>query len=372
MSVNGAETSDHTHETITRAKANLVTAGYNLGDAKNGEDGKAEDLTTKAIKRFQESVGLEPTGKLDQETILALDQVTKLGMTKQKIEKIGKGFKQLLHKDHFDVSPPVLRLGGDTKYERELTKQINRINRMIEFGIKDKNGKYIIKPAAQRYVDAAIKQGVLPQNCDRASEIKKAVKALKWDQRKINRVWEKANELGIDPRVMIAVISQEGTGSFDTNSKVIMGGGNGIELDFEKDLNNAMKSHILSKLWAYSHYGNQFQQAVIKEGLSGGGNVFQYTNYNVPRISWNNKTKEYYIGDGCYAQHSEWWKGVSNFYEKISGDGYTHAYSQFLVNNPIKLPSGLQLPKVEFYKVNTGTDSSGKGRYPVITYRFVK
>lgn len=41
-------------------------------DSENGENGEEEDPYVEAIKRFQESVGLEPTGKDDQQTLDAL------------------------------------------------------------------------------------------------------------------------------------------------------------------------------------------------------------------------------------------------------------------------------------------------------------
>ncbi len=77
----------HDNKVIARVQANLVNAGYDLGQyGIHGVDGKKGTLTTKAIKSFQESIGLKPTGELDQETWLALELVTKAGIKKSEIE----------------------------------------------------------------------------------------------------------------------------------------------------------------------------------------------------------------------------------------------------------------------------------------------
>lgn len=75
---------------------------------------------------------------------------------------------------------------------------------------------------------------------------------LKWNQGKIDELWmacEKINEdygIQIDPRLLLAIIIQEGTGSFNTSSTNLAADGqSGIETDYSKDLmkaNNQMKA----------------------------------------------------------------------------------------------------------------------------------
>ena len=76
---------------VARAQASLTLAGYELGDSGvKGVDGIPGPKTEKAIKEFQASIGLKPTGKLDQETMKALDLATAKGLTKKEIDQIGK------------------------------------------------------------------------------------------------------------------------------------------------------------------------------------------------------------------------------------------------------------------------------------------
>ena len=76
---------------VARVQASLAMAGYELGDSGvKGVDGIPGPKTEKAIKEFQASIGLKPTGKLDQETMKALDLATAKGLTKKEIEQIGK------------------------------------------------------------------------------------------------------------------------------------------------------------------------------------------------------------------------------------------------------------------------------------------
>ncbi len=88
----------HDNKVIARVQANLLNAGYDLGQyGIHGVDGKKGTLTTKAIKSFQEFIGLKPTGELDQETWLGLELVTELGL-EQGEQFIGEKRKQELDK----------------------------------------------------------------------------------------------------------------------------------------------------------------------------------------------------------------------------------------------------------------------------------
>ena len=82
---------------VRLAQASLSLAGYNLGEyGVNGVDGKPGDLTLQAVRDFQRTVGLVPTGSLDQTTMNALDFITKKGFTKSDIETIGKEARKTL------------------------------------------------------------------------------------------------------------------------------------------------------------------------------------------------------------------------------------------------------------------------------------
>jgi len=66
----------------------------------------------------------------------------------------------------------------------------------------------------------------------------KVIKALTWNDEKIEKLYRNSlqfQNLDIDPRLLLAIIIQEGTGSFNTNPEVKdSNGGHYIQPDFEK------------------------------------------------------------------------------------------------------------------------------------------
>jgi hypothetical protein len=69
---------------------------------------------------------------------------------------------------------------------------------------------------------------------------------IEWNQEKIDQLWKGCEEIydeygiNLDPRLLLAVICAEGTGSFNTSSTNLAGDGqNGVEADYGKDLLNA-------------------------------------------------------------------------------------------------------------------------------------
>lgn len=68
-----------------KLQASLVVIGYDLGTygpEKNGVDGHIGPVTEKAIKEFQKATGLALTGKMDEQTMTALDLVIEAGFQK--------------------------------------------------------------------------------------------------------------------------------------------------------------------------------------------------------------------------------------------------------------------------------------------------
>ena len=66
---------------------------------------------------------------------------------------------------------------------------------------------------------------------------------LYWNQEKIDKVWLECQRyydktgVKVDPRLLLAIIAKEGTGSFNTSSKNLAADGqNGINIDFDNDL----------------------------------------------------------------------------------------------------------------------------------------
>ena len=90
---------------------------------------------------------------------------------------------------------------------------------------------------------------------------------LKWNQNKINVIWKKCEEfyedygVQVDPRLLLAIIVEEGTGSFNTSSDNKAGdGGNGPEANFEVDCEKAVDL-LGGKIIAYVTFHGAFSKA---------------------------------------------------------------------------------------------------------------
>lgn len=80
-------------KTVANAQASLALAGYDLG--RYGLDGYQGKDTTAALTEFQKDIGLNPTGKLDPQTMIALNMVTASGLQKDQVKKISKALSNL-------------------------------------------------------------------------------------------------------------------------------------------------------------------------------------------------------------------------------------------------------------------------------------
>lgn len=270
-----------------------------------------------------------------------------LGLYRQKVGDEGKTTWQ--------IPGTPYRGDGSSAEEVFMNAQIYRLNTQL------------VPPAASRYVRnkqivAMQKAGNPPTSeMDRPPydhpEVAQVIERLTWTQAKVDRLWAKANEIGIDPRVMLAVLFQEGTGSFNTNAEVpvqywtgtrYVQGGSGPQPDFEEDLADALGSHILAKVRAYGYYAAQFQQAVEANGL-GDGNLFQYVNWISPWV----KPSGWVVRPGPYATHTLWWRGLQTYFDKLCGEGATHTYSLYMAAHPA--PVNSSPPAVRFALTRNGT-----------------
>ena len=98
----------------------------------------------------------------------------------------------------------------------ELTKRLNLINSRIA---NDWVSNGVTKTRfAKRYLDQCAKNGITPP-AEYNTEAK-VIKALTWNDEKIEKLYRNSlqfQNLDIDPRLLLAIIIQEGTGSFNTN-----------------------------------------------------------------------------------------------------------------------------------------------------------
>lgn len=223
---------------------------------------------------------------------------------------------------------------------------------------------------------------------------------LKWNQEKINKVWEKCEDfydeygVKIDPRMVLAIVIAEGTGSFNTNSTDKAGdGGNGPQSDFEADCENAIDL-LGGKILAYLQYHEAFTKKVeeaidqnlsgmeaIKEALKNPQNdapvidVLYYLNWETPRLGFINKPE---FKSGVYADNNRWSSNVRDIYSDITDfDAFrkTGKYTEYLTGLDPAIFSGVAADKnidvnrsVEFKIVQNGMDSyrQSNGEYTVV------
>ena len=123
---------------------------------------------------------------------------------------------------------------------------------------------------------------------------------IPWTQEKVDELWDACIEIEeiygiqIDPRFLLAIIIQEGTGSFNTSSTNLAADGqNGVETNFSLDLMKA-NSLIFGKILGYAYYGEEFREVAGENSdklSSGAGDVFDYINWNTPIIDLKRREK---------------------------------------------------------------------------------
>ncbi len=237
--------------------------------------------------------------------------------------------------------PEVMRLDGDTEQEKALANQIDALNNKKE--------------------------------------------SIKWNQEKIDRVWEKCEEyyieegVQVDPRLLLAIICVEGTGSFNTNSNQKAGdGGNGPQSDFEKDVDYALDI-VGGKIIAYATYQQEFseaRQAAYEQGLPGIKNyddILHYINWQTPRVSIADEN-DYKMISGVYAEANGWNSQVRQIYSEFSYDKVSLAYTEYALSlGSVKLDEitqkyGIDIINVDFTAKKNGKDrrNNDNGEYTVV------
>ena len=247
--------------------------------------------------------------------------------------------------------PEIMQLDGNSEQEKMLLSRINVLNEAI----REKN---ISKEDKEK---------------------------LTWNQRKIDRVWERCREyydeygVQVDPRLLIAIVCVEGTGSFDTNSVVKAGdGGNGPQEDFEKDLDYALDL-VGGKVIVYAAYQQSFsevRQKAYEQGLSGikdYDDILHYINWQTPRVSLVN-TDNCKLESGVYAEDNQWNTGVREIYSEFSYDKVSLAYTEYALSlgvekrNKIMEKYGIEDMSGNFIATMNGNNERGKknGEYTIV------
>lgn len=202
---------------------------------------------------------------------------------------------------------------------------------------------------------------------------------LSWNQGKIDELWESVITIKekygieIDPRFLMAVIIQEGTGSFNTSSSNRAADGqHGAESNYAVDLMKA-NNLIFGKMLGYIYYGDEFKKVVVEsagkyEGITGNGDVFQYINWETPIIRMTSLR----VDIGVYAGNGTWGDNVRSIYSKRLG-GDVEGYSNYLENfdksfvEKIANDLGITLRNCKFVVSQNAQDSKGdeNGEYTV-------
>lgn len=143
---------------------------------------------------------------------------------------------------------------------------------------------------------------------------------------KVERLWAFSQENHVDPRLMLAILQQEGTGSFNTNpANSAHYGGHGPQPDWDRDMTAALEGPILAKLRLYPHG--------VQAGFT--GTWVQWINWHTPI-----DTEGFQAGSGVYAADINWGAGVERHYldvaASLGSDGSENpvqAYSQWMGEN---------------------------------------
>ena len=317
---------------VRKLQQRLIELGYGPLDV----DGKYGDKTTAAVNRFKDANKLGNTG--DWKGVAGPDTWACI---------FGAGAisaSQFVEMDKTDVTPSNMQGTGNSDWIPSTA---------LDFNGSSDAAKYFRK-------------------------YEKKFTKLHWDQEKINGLWQVSIEINkqygiqIDPRFLLAIIIQEGTGSFNTSStNRAADGEHGVETNFAVDLMKA-ESLIFGKILGYIEYGDEFRQVAStnsnKNGINGNGDIFQYCNWNTPIVRMNSKK----VDNGVYASHGSWGEAVEKHYIELGGDasGYESYFSNIdksVVENIAKT-EGIKLPTFDFTPKENAKDSKGilvKGQWTI-------
>lgn len=217
---------------------------------------------------------------------------------------------------------------------------------------------------------------------------------LQWDQSKVHKLWAKAADLSalwqtiVDPRLLLAILRIEGTGSFNTNTApAACDDGGGPQPDQQIDLDHAADNSVLRKLMAWGKMAVDFQtssataraaanefSACTASGpvtvkYTGPGDMFEYLNYYTPKLVSDTSSAKYHVEYGVYACDWSWHNKVRQFFIDMSSAELADKYSRLLRDRPFPWPENLAKPSAGFVVKQYATDSTGNyGGYPALVY----
>ena len=243
----------------------------------------------------------------------------------------------------FDYLFPRLYLTGNSYGETEL-------NRVIEIMNNDK----IAAGVAKEYINALNDLGKnINLKTGEPYTVEEMINILSWNQDKINRTYEECYRFSVEkgilisPKLALAIIQVEGTGSYDTNSEVKKhyDNENGPQHDFETDTEYAFNL-IYSKLGGYLVYGDEYRRAAQEIGITE-NLLFTYLCQDTPKLG-KNTTGEY------ASSGQDWIDLVSERYqdfgqkEETASRDYVKDYEFFFAGYDTELIENTDTVEYEF------------------------
>jgi uncharacterized protein YukE len=121
---------------------------------------------------------------------------------------------------------------------------------------------------------------------------------------KMEQLWDFSKQNHVDPRLMLAILKQEGTGSFNTNpANSAQFDGHGPQPAWDKDMTAALDGPIMAKLRLYPK--------AVEGGFK--GTWVQWVNWYTPI-----DTPYFQGGPGVYAADIHWAAGVESNYRDVA------------------------------------------------------
>jgi len=321
-------------------------SGFNLNIEKESSNSESEKIGKESTN--------ESTKKGKSDLLSSLGQIGKgiIGPAAGSLLENAKSFidklKDKKSKEEVrDWIPEVMQLTGDSDQEKYLNSIITSLNESI----------------------------------DQSSRSEAEKELLKWDQNKVDKVWEQCNEfyeengVEVDPRLLLSIVRKEGTGSFNTDAANLAADGqNGANLDFDDDLTKAV-DFLGGKITAYPYFQEDFSKARETayqngtKGISDYDDILHYMNWETPRLQLNSKN----FSSGVYAGNNTWHRGVREFYSNLSHDtaakDYTDYASSLGKQKTLDVASqhGITIKNTTFSPKQNGQDSGGNnnGEYTI-------
>ena len=300
-------------------------AGRMLDGSEDVVEEEVEGITMTSVLFCKHGGLIMPvkSGQTDDELLVILSK-NREELTNEELKILGADFQKADENERTKIFKylffPPLSLEGESYAEKILNGHILILN-------TDKNK---VPHTAERYINALNTLGINENNY----KVEDMIGLFSWNQEKINQTYDEclkhSVETGIliSPKLALAIIGAEGTGSYDTNSEVAScyNNGNGPQHDFPVDTELALNL-LTNKLAGFIVYKDDY----ISASSINGGKERHLITYLCERTPILGKNQT-----GVYAESSLWIDVVEEKYQKYSKNAedderdYVKDYETFL------------------------------------------